>query len=207
MRRGRPTERRIKIIEKQYMGDMFILRMVAERTGFLLWKPSAQRLYAFGDHQGAYMHVSEDDITFDILGDEARFYKCDILRGILILTSFIPTKEELKRSYDDLFSKGDEPLARFAIDDSNRGLIPDALNFMYEWRVGSGKLTYIKRTAVNFLMLNERKALIGRFEDGKLRSAIVLLKNSDRKPRNLKYVKNRIASRCEDAYKKLFGLS
>lgn len=207
MHRAEVNERRIRIIEDKYYNDLWMLRRVAELEGFLLWRPKAQRLYAYGDHQAAYMHVSIEDITYDMLGDEDTFYRFDIFSDILILTSIIPTDEEVGRSYEDSFSKGDEPLARIAIDDENRCLIPDALNFMYEWRVGSGRLAYIKQTRINILILNERKALLGRWGQGCLQSAIVLLKNNDRKPRELKMVKNRIFTRSEDAYRKLFGLS
>lgn len=201
------NERRIRLIEKKYFQDLWMLRRVAELKGFLLWRPKAQRLYAYGDHQAAYMYVSIEDITYDMLGDDDTFYRFDLFSDILILTSIIPTDEEVRESYEDCFSKSGEPLARIAIDDENRCLIPDALNFIYEWRVGSGKLAYIKKTSVNLLIMNEKKTLLGRWDDGKLKAAIVLLKNNDRKPRELKMVKHRIFTRSEDAYRKLFGLS
>lgn len=198
-------ERMVKVFDITYKRDFQTLRKVAVR-GFLLWRPQAQRLYAYGEHQAAFLRVPESDITFDILGDEETFYRFSMMEhsNILVLTAKIPTEEEVRKSYSDCFTKEGIVTNHLILNTDNIRYVPDALSWMFKWRIGDGSMAYLKKADVNYLLTSEHKAMLGRWNGGINEFGIVLLKNEDRNPRDLSLVKVRIKGRCKTAYNTLF---
>lgn len=198
-------ERMIKVFDITYKRDFQTLRKVAAR-GFLLWRPQAQRLYAYGEHQAAFLRVPESDVTFDILGDEEMFYRFSMMEhsNILVLTAKIPTEDEVRKSYSDCFTKEGIVTNHLILNADNIQYVPDALSWLFKWRIGDGGMAYLKQADVNYLLTSEHKAMLGRWKDGINEFGIVLLKNEDRRPRDLSLVKVRIKERCKTAYNTLF---
>ena len=201
-------ERKIKIYDPNYKEGLMLLKYIVRKGGYFYWRPSAERLYAYSDSQAAFLRVKREDVSWDILGEHDQIYKA-VNKSATIL-AIHPNPEVWGKVEEDqkkYFSKGASADAKIRLNPEKLQLLPDAMNFFYDWRIGNGPLAYLKRIqTLNVLMLNETKTLVGELDKDGLKICAVYLKNTERKERSLDGVKTRIKERARQSYISLFGL-